>query len=166
MIKKSTFALIVILLLVPATANASYRFGAGGYIGGLISGGAEFKFYLPVSDNTDFFIAPHCVAVLTSYSFWHSLGVRGAFMFNQNFWASPLVGISAGMTGEDGSSEVIGARLFAGLSFAPLMMRNRDIERADLLRIDLEMGLAVKNMWRQDVNFWFPNLGGGISFNW
>lgn len=186
MLKRITIALVVCTLLIPAVAAASYRFGFGGRVDP-VSGGLEFRLFVPLKEQAALFVAPHGIGVFTydegGQDIFYSAGLRGGVMFSQDKWFSPYVGLGFGSTGEIyGSSSYIGlgGRIYVGASIAPLqilmqiLVKDKD-QGFDRFRVELETGFlyrrdmsssAYGTFEEAETRFWFPDIGFGISYNW
>jgi hypothetical protein len=182
MLKRITVAVVVCTLLIPAIARASYRFGFGGRVDP-VSGGLEFRLFVPLKEQAALFVAPHGVGVFTydegSQDIFYSAGLRGGVMFSQNDWLSPYVGLGFGSTGEiyESSSYIgLGGRIYVGAGMAPLEIFAEAKEHGlDRFRIELESGFFYRlymsstrygTFENTETRLWFPDIGFGISYNW
>jgi hypothetical protein len=182
--KKIIIALIVCTMLIPVIATAGYSFGFGGRIDP-VSGGLEFRAFIPIKGQTAWFVAPHGIGIFTSddnnRDILYSAGLRTGLVFVQDDWLSPFVGIGGGSTGQiynDEKNLAFGGRIFVGLSVSPLQIFIRDEERAyesGRFKMDLDTGFFYR-MYVSSLNhgtfedtrtsYWFPDIGFGLSFNW
>ncbi len=165
MTKKTTLALIVGIVTVPALAGAM-NFAVGGRIDEL-SSGIEFRMSFPVSENTALFIAPNGFGTYyfsgTGDNGFLNAGLRTGLMFATDRWISPYLGLGGGYyrnassySNEDpvypSKRETLdrsfGARGFFGLSVTPFRLLSADIEwlaPLDGLRFEFDMGLEYLN---------------------
>lgn len=178
-----TFTLIVGVLMAPALA-AAQSMGVGARTDDL-SGGVEVRFWIPLSQQTSLFIAPHGFG---TYYFdsdgdngFASVGLRTGIAFFTDNWVSPYVGVGGGYTrraSADSSSgyyydgyykdeslyRVFGGRAFVGLSVAPFRLLSPDIEwlkPLEGLRLELDSGLGFQDYYDYYYEEWPEDTGAG-----
>lgn len=182
MFKKTAHAFMIGVLLVPAVSFASYRFGFGGCIDP-VSGGIEFRMFFPNQKGNAFFVAPHAIGIITysgdDQDILYSAGLSTGYMFRQDEWLSPYVGVEGGSTGEIYTSQsdiTMGGRIFVGASIAPFQVLTRNSDNFSGFRLDFDSGLLVRRTQyishhgtferEPDDVLWFPDIGFSVNFNW
>lgn len=180
MLKKLLLVLFACVLL--PSALSAYRFGFGIHAD-VVSGGLEFRTYVPLGVKSSWFVAPHAIGGLVNQQdgilYGYSLGLRTGFMFNQDKWISPYLAAGAGHTGSSGDVGQIGGRLSVGVALLPFRSNPwRDDEDAEgkkpffeglLLEIDTGLlYLAMLDAGPEDpsASMLVPDIGIGINISW
>jgi opacity protein-like surface antigen len=181
MLKKLSAVIMIALIVAPGMVFADQRFGIGGCFD-LLSGGVEFRFWMPTQKDASFYLAPHLIGVFTSSSsssyFFYSVGLNAGVVFKPQHWIAPLVGLGVGHSSDDGDSYVLGGRVFTGLSIAPFeITQNESSWMRGLagLRFDITSGLLGRMVYNSfhygtfqasDLQLIVPDIGASIVFSW
>ncbi|MBN2380321.1 hypothetical protein JXM67_11030 [candidate division WOR-3 bacterium] len=168
-------------LLLPCIIAAAPRMGVGARIDP-VSGGFEFRIWIPTQSGAQVFVAPQAIGIYTGSStsnyYFFNVGLRAGVMYRPENWISPYWALGVGYGSDDGERNHLGGRGVLGISVAPFKYAEDEsswLSGLAGLRFEFDSGLMYRyNQYDysygtfEDRDQWifFPDFGAGFVLSW